>query len=256
MAAGVSYGPTPWWQLPEYNRAGTALRTGTNTLGNLQRSAPSGYEYDPVKMSYVRTPASAGERLSQFRTAAMGGSLDALRSAAFGGGGYNSGGGGGGGVLPSGAGIAPGSRIATIAPVDMTASNAATFGKAKDVAGQIGRSSLDSLRAALGETGQLGGGAEVQGARDVIESAAGNIGDVNRALATQNAQSALETARLNYQGGITQRGQDIAAQEAQARLAQEQAQLEFQRMQARSQQQLDWLKLILGGGGGGFPGLY
>lgn len=253
MAGVMVGGPTPWWQLPNYR----------GSRENLETSAPSGYEYDPVKMAYVRTPTSAGQRVNQYTSAAMGGSLDGLRTAAgvfgVGGGGGTAGAtstGMGGGVLPSGAGIAPGTRIPGIAPIDTTASNAAIFGRAKDMAGQIGRSSLDALRAALGETGQLGGGAEVQGARDIIENAAGQVGNVNRELAIQNATQGLDVAKANQAAGITQRGQDIAAQEAQARLAQEYTQMQFQQAALQSQRQIDLLRLALSQASQAPAGLY
>ena len=241
-SAGISRGPTPWWQLPEYR----------GSRSNLESSAPSGYEYDPVQMRYVRTPTSAGQRVNQFSSAALGG----LREAASGSGVFGSmdvsgGGGVGGGTAggPGGGGAgypAAGSRIESIAPIDMTAANAAIYGRAKDVAGQTGRASIDTLRGVLGETGQLGGGAEAQGVRDIVESAAGQVGDVNREIAIQNARQGLDVARTNQAAGITQRGQDIQAQEAAARLAQQQANIMFQQQMAKSQQQLDLLRLVLG----------
>lgn len=129
--------------------------------------------------------------------------------------------------------------IAPVQDIDHTASNNAIFGRAKDTQGQIGRASLDSLRGLLGETGQMGSGAEVQGTRDIAQSAAGELGQVNRDLASQNAQSAADVAAMNYQGQIQQRAQDLAAQQAQAQLQQQQA-------QQAAQQQLQMLQLALG----------
>ena len=143
-----------------------------------------------------------------------------------------------------------GGRIGSIGPIDMTAANSAIYGRAKDVAGQTGRASIDTLRAVLGETGQLGGGAESQGVRDIVENAAGQVGDVNREMAIQGGRQAFDVARTNQAAGITQRGQDIQAQEAQARLAQEQADIMFKQQMARSQQQLDLLRMVLGQSGG------
>ncbi len=58
-------------------------------------------------------------------------------------------------------------------------------------------------------------------------------------------------AKTRYGGAIAQRGQDVSASEAQARLAQEQrladASLSFQKQQAASSQQLQMLQLALGG---------
>ena len=136
---------------------------------------------------------------------------------------------GGGGVMGGDGGITPGSSIPSIAPIDTTAADDASFARAKDVAGQTGRASLDSLRGLLGETGQLGGGAEVQATRDVVEHAAGQTGEVNREQAIQRSERAMQTALANQQAGVTQRGQDIAAKEAQARLALAQTQMQSQR---------------------------
>ena len=204
-----------------------------------------------------------GQKAAQYLNDVLG--LNGLKQATgggglFGGGGFGGGGDGGGGTAFGGGGGAgypsAGSRIGSIGPIDMTASNAATFGRAKDVAGQTGRSSLDTLRAVLGETGQLGGGAEAQGVRDVVENAAGQTGEVNREMAIQGGRQAFDVARTNQAAGITQRGQDIQAQEAQARLAQEQAQIMFQQQMAKSQQQLDLLRMVLGQAGGGAGSLY
>lgn len=241
--------PTPWWQLPE-NTAPSA--NGQSGLQNLQSSAPAGYTYDPVQMAYVHSPTQAGQAANQFTTAAMGGgggtnplsslssSMGGLQAAAGIGG---SGGGAtamtGGGVTANGAGINPGSAVPGIKPIDNTAANNAAFGAAKDTAGRTARASLDSLRGILGETGQLGSGAEVQGSKNVVENAAGLVGDVNRQNAVTNSNQALEIAKANQSSGLTQRGQDIAAMEAKARLAQEQAALQ-------SNQQLQMLQMALG----------
>lgn len=203
----------------------------------------AGYEYDPVQKKYVRTPAAAGGRVGAFTKAAMGGaqsSLSGLSPIAGGWGGIPSAGGGGFG---GGGGTIGG--VAPVANIDTSAADAATFARAKDVAGQTGRASLESLRGLLGETGQLGGGAEVQGTRDIVQSAAGQVGDVNREQAIQGSQRAFQTALANQASGLTQRGQDIQSQEAQARLALAQTQLQFQQAQMQSQRQLDLLRLAL-----------
>lgn len=247
VASAQYGGPTPWWELPNYKKDPLRNPQGTsNPVTTLQSSAPSGYEYDPVKMDYTRTPTSAGQRVNQYTSAAMGGSLQGLLSAAGIGGagvkvGVNP------GTSPAGGGpVTGGGGVSDIAPIDMTAANGATFARAKDTAGQIGRSSLDSLRGALAETGQLGSGAEVAGTRDVAENAAGIVGDVNRSNAINESAQGLDVAKTNQAAKLTQRGQDINAQEANARLQMAQTQLEYQRAQQESQRQLDYLKLILG----------
>jgi hypothetical protein len=227
MAGVMVQGPTPWWQLPEYN----------NSPVMNPANAPSGYEYDPVKMQYTRTPTSAGQRYSQFANAALGGipSLAGLggSAGAFGGSGTGTGTGGSGGPVGSG------SPIPTVQAPDMTQSNNAIFAQAKDKVGQLSRASLDSLAGELGGQGMLGSGAQVQATRDVVNNNAGELGQVSRDLASKQADTANQFAQMGYQGAITQRGQDIQAQEANARLALEQR-----------AQQYQLLQLILSGLGG------
>ena len=127
-------------------------------------------------------------------------------------GGAGSAGGTGGGSLPyMMSGGAPQSP-------DMTASNAATFGRAKDQAGQTGRASLTSLRDELGVSGMLGSGAEVQGVRDITQNAAGQLGEVTRDQAVNDSSQKADFAKMKYQGDISMRGQDVQAQGDMARI--------------------------------------
>jgi hypothetical protein len=259
--AGVSEGPTPWWQLPEYR----------GNLDNLSKSAPPGYEYDPIKMGYVRTPASQGGAVNAYNTAAnpaLAGLFSSLSggASAAGGGLFGSGSagvsgsatGGGSSVGTNGfgtSGVSGGGRLPTLQLPDQTAASNAAFATAKDRVGKIGRASLDSLRGELGATGNLGGGAEGQLTRDIIQGGAGELGQVSRDQAVKEANLSADFAKTNFAGGITQRGQDVSASEAQARLAQEarlaDASLAFQKQQAASSQQLQMLQLALSGLKGG-----
>lgn len=229
--------------------------------------APSGmYWKTPYELAMIPQPAigqAAGQTQNAYATAATpglaplingtpsstsnsvglgGGSLSPLSSLS---GAAGLGGSGTGGVAgtPGGAGT-PGvgstGYVGGIAPIDNTNAQSAAFGAAKDTAGQLGRSSLDSLRSLLGETGQLGGGAEVQGTRDIVENAAGLLGQTSRDQATLQANQALDIAKTNQGSAITQRGQDIQSQEAAAQLALSQAQLQ-------AENSLNMLKLALGG---------
>ena len=227
-----------------------------------------GYEYGsagPQWDAYWRAKDSAAQQAEEAPLRQARGLLDVVGGGGSSGGGVGismsglqpaAGGGGGGtpapGPQPPGAGVGGvgtgSTRIGGIAPVadiDTSAADAATFGRAKDVAGQTGRASIESLRGLLGETGQLGGGYEGQATRDIVENAAGQVGDVNREQAIQGSQRSFQTALANQQSGLAQRGQDINAQEAQARLALAQTQLQFQQAQQQSQRQLDLLRLVL-----------
>ena len=198
----------------------------TNPLSRFYGKPPEGYTYNTVTKQYERTPASAGGRVNEF-----------MKAAGFGGSGGAGGGAGGGGTSFAGVGGVGGGGVAggniaaglDIAPIDTTAADDAIFARAKDTAGQTGRASLESLRGLLGETGQLGGGAETQAVRDIVQSAAGQTGEVSRERAIQGSERGFQTALANQQTRLTQRGQDIAAQEAQARLALAQTQLQSQR---------------------------
>ncbi len=163
--------------------------------------------------SYMNTafPSLAG--LTGTGAAGSGGGLSA-----FGMGGSATGSTGTGAAGP----VSPGGGVAPLSMPDMSASNSAIFAQAKDKVGQLSRSSLDSLAGELGSQGMLGSGAQVQGTRDILSSGMGELGQVDRDLATQNANTALDVAKTNYGGALTQRGQDIQSQEANARLALEQ----------------------------------
>ncbi len=230
---GNQGGPTPWWQLP----GGGAARD------NLESSAPDKYRYNPVDMQYQRTPLSKG----QDAAATMNGMFqnNSALNGLTGGGGSGSGS-GGGGVTGSGSGVNGGQTIAPITLPDQTAATNAAFATAKDKVGALSRSSLTSLNDELGASGMVGSGAQVQGTRDIIQSGAGQMGQVSRDLAGKQADLAADFAKTSYQGGITQRGQDIAAQEANARLAAEE--------RARQQQLLESILRGLGGGGSGGSG--
>lgn len=147
------------------------------------------------------------------------------------------------GLQTGGGPVGGGGYVAPIQMADTSAANAAAYAKAKDQVGQSSRSAIDSLRDVLGATGQLGGGAEAQATRDIVSSAAGDLGQVSRDQAQTGAELAQRTAEMGYQGALTQRGQDIAAQEANARLA----------LEAR-QQYLSLLQTALGGAMGGLKG--
>lgn len=271
MTGGTASGPMPWWQVPGPNGGGGAA------LDNLTKSAPPGYEYDPIKMSYVRTPTAAGERVNQYTNAAspaLAGILGSIGSAA-GGAGSSTGsassatagiaGAGGGGSYGSSSSASPGGssggpvqgggNIPSIQMPDPAAATNAAFATAKDNAGKLARASLDSMNGILGSQGMLGSGAQVQGTRDIVSDAAGQVGQVSRDEAGKNADIAADFAKTNYGGAIAQRGQDVQSQEANARLglAREQGnqRLSFEQTQLAQQRQLQLLQLALSGMKGG-----
>lgn len=286
---GMQQGPVPWWQ--------TSQGAG-DRVGNLQRSAPSGYEYDPVQMGYVPTTSTPAYKQKQLETErqrqdlafqqqqqdyytnnarqargdqrteeAFNLRMSAMRGLQGSAGAI----GGGGGGFPTG--TSSPSSYAVPAQVSMTtgggaypsvinmpgipdasAAQNAAFGHAKAQAGSMGRAAVDSLRSNLAERGIMGGGTEARGLVDRLAAATNPLSDLNvaqqqerlgiaqhgqdlgaqQALAqyqggiTQRGQD-LSQAATQYSGGITQRGQDIQDRQAQAQLAQ-QRQLEQMRM--------------------------
>lgn len=228
MSRGSSGGRQPTWD--DYYRGQAQKAAGAGTAARVYREAAMGGLFGAGgSISPAPSPSFAGLQ-------AAGGIL----------GGYD----GAGSTSRASAGtMAGGGRIApidtSVAPIDTSAADAATFARVKDRVGLTGRASLESLRGLLGETGQLGGGAEVQGVRDIVEHAAGQVGDVQRAQAIQGAERSYQTAAANQQAALTQRGQDIGVQDAAARRALAQTQLQFQQAQMHSQQQLDLLRLAL-----------
>lgn len=174
--------------------------------------------------------------------------------------GYPSAPGGGGGStanpaqvsFPTGGSSMTMSPTATIAPLDLSASDAAAFANAKDQAGQTAGASMTGLSQALAGRGMGGAGYEAGQIGSTLSTAANTIGSAGRAKAVEDAnltaqgnvanlnasvaqrgqdigqkesQAGLDAAARNtaYSGGITQRGQDIGTQEAQANREAEQA---------------------------------
>lgn len=119
---------------------------------------------------------------------------------------------GGGVVAPTG--TQGGASHAHLAPVDTSAAEAASFGKAKDQVGLESTGALAGLRSALGGRNLLGGGLEARATTQAATSAAGQLGDVSRQQAVTRADEAQKNATTNFQGDVTQRGQDFQKEEA------------------------------------------
>lgn len=266
-----------WWSQPPTGYQGPNISAPgfpvvTKDQMN-QKGAPAGYEWDPVKQQYIRTPTSLGSASKQYTEAAMPDSLKGLLGTVSGAASTSGGGLPGSGTAPTGAGFSGSggastgsglsgspagqglARVGGLQLPDMHAATDAAFAGAKDKSGQIARSSIDSMRGELGATGNLGGGAEVQGVRDVVNNAAGVEGQAVRDIAMKQADVGADFAKTKYSGDIAQRGQDVSAQEAQANLAQQKelanARLAFETNNANSQRQLQLLTLALSGLKGG-----
>lgn len=201
--------PTDWWQ---------------------QSAKSNGYYWDSIANTYKRNPSYLAQQKADATNTYMKGVSPSL-SALMGQFGSMAGGmmGGGSGTAPGfeggpagGGGGTGGGGVGNVAPIqppDMTAANTAIFAKAKDRAGSLARASLNSLNGELGASGMIGSGAQAQATRDIVQGGAGMLEDTNNAMTVNNAQQAADFAKMGYQGSITQRGQDIQKQEADAQLA-------------------------------------
>lgn len=93
---------------------------------------------------------------------------------------------------------------------DETAARAAAFARAKDQAGMTANAALEGLRAATTSRGVNGSTIEGEGLARII---GGGAGEVNRYTTDQLMSDLNRTADIsdrNYQGDITQRGQDMS----------------------------------------------
>jgi hypothetical protein len=99
---------------------------------------------------------------------------------------------------------------------DTSAADTANLNRTKDTVGQQSASALRGLRESLGARGMLGSGLESRGTEQIAEAGLGELGDVSRQQQIDNSNRTQHTAEVNYQGALTQRGQDIQAAEAAA----------------------------------------
>lgn len=102
---------------------------------------------------------------------------------------------------------------------DFSAAEQAAFARAKDKVGETTQGALTGLRSALGSRGLLGSGLEGKQTARIFTEGQGQLGDVARGQAIDAANQAQKNAELQYSGGITQRGQNLTAQQAANALA-------------------------------------
>ena len=153
----------------------------------------AGYTFDPVQNQYLKSPSQRGTETGE--------ALKALMAAT----GFS--GGASGPAAP-----AP----ASISFPDTAGANAATFARGKDQAAQNARASLTALTESLAGRNMLGGGVEAAGIGEVVGRAGGGVNELIREQTIQDVESANQRAAQEYQGRITQRGQDINVAQADA----------------------------------------
>jgi hypothetical protein len=110
-----------------------------------------------------------------------------------------------------GGGVAPLAPPSTITMPDNSVAQANIFARAKDQVGQETAGSLASLRSSLAGRGMLGGGAEVRGTQNILQTGQGQLGDTTREQAVTEANRQSDFAKTGYEGAITQRGQDVTS---------------------------------------------
>lgn len=238
---GAQSASAPWWQ--QQNKI--------NPTANLQQQSPKGYSYDAAQMKYVRTPESVGTAAGQAIKALQAqvpGMFAPNTSGSFSAG-FGSGGSGG----PGGGGMPNIPNIPGIAAPDFSEANRAAFARAKDQVGQTARGALTGLQSSMAGRGMLGSGLEGRGTAAVVNKGQQELGDVSRGQAIHDAEASQKAMELSYQGGITQREQDIGMAKSQAEMALKKWQLEQEmRMkqaelaQSQSQQQSQSLSGLLG----------
>ena len=104
-------------------------------------------------------------------------------------------------------------RVDGIAPVGNARATREAYARAKDTAGQQGRAALDALMDLQGARGIVGSGIGVNEAGGVIAEGARQLGDFNREQTIQQVENERRRQEMNFQGRISQRGQDLSWQE-------------------------------------------
>ena len=94
------------------------------------------------------------------------------------------------------------------------AARAAAFARAKDMAAKIAQSGVTGLRNAMASRGIGGSGIEVGGTGEILGNATNQLGNVSQEQLIQDLEQQRHESDISYQGNITQRGQDIQAEQA------------------------------------------
>lgn len=141
------------------------------------------------------------------------------------------------GLLDDGAPSAVGSlRSAAAAPPPVThapanVNTSAAFSRAKDRVGAIGRSALDSLTRQFSGRGLSGSSLEGRAIGQAVEQGAGALSDTARSEAVAEADRQNAVDDQTYQGDISQRNTDLAAQQEAARLSLSKRNSQFSNLQ-------------------------
>lgn len=96
--------------------------------------------------------------------------------------------------------------------VNEQAARDAAFARAKEQAGSTALASVNALKDIMAGAGKMGSSLESQGIAGVVGGGAHDLNNFTRDQLMLDLNRAADIGDQQYQGGITQRGQDIAAQ--------------------------------------------
>lgn len=110
---------------------------------------------------------------------------------------------------------AAGARVEYNGPTEdeERAARAAAFGRAKETAALNARASMSALEDMTADRGLMGSSVEAAKGGQIIGAAQSDVADFTREQLMQDLNRAKEVANMKYQGGITQRGQELGRQQ-------------------------------------------
>lgn len=117
-------------------------------------------------------------------------------------------------ISQMGASATPHVSTGTAQPFDEVGARNAAFARAKDQAGNVALSSLRALQDVVDSRGTNGSTIEKNNTGQVLAGASGALGGFTREQLIQDLARAAQIGDRNYNGGVTQRGQDMAAQQS------------------------------------------
>lgn len=103
-------------------------------------------------------------------------------------------------------------RVPQIPDADRTAAEAAEFGRAKDRIGLATQGLMKSIRNNFSKRGLSGSPLAMSREAGALEHGAGQIGETIRDQAISGLNRQYDVRDQNYQGDLSQRGQDISAE--------------------------------------------
>lgn len=110
----------------------------------------------------------------------------------------------------SGVGTTPGMVSHGDVTGDEAGARNAAFARAKEQAGQTALASLKALQEVMAGSGRMGSSMEAQGIADIVGEGMGDVNEFTRDKLIADLAREGEIADMNFQGQITQRGQNMS----------------------------------------------